>query len=322
MKNRKTIGRTLATKELISKSNSSEPHSQTFTLASGKKATFKLKHIDANRLKEVTFVEMSTNGRDQSALTEAAVSDITRTLGLNQFFPAIGRSCDDRRIEILDGSRRRAAAIFINTGLDVLVTDEHLTVADARQLAADIQTAREHNLREIGLRLTILRDNGMDQKDIALSEGMSAAKVSRAIQAASVPQSMLELFPVQSELTYPDYKMLLELDKAYAEKQLDLSALVQSVGVQLEKVDSQLPAEQYKDVLIKLYKAEAQLQLSAPKKAKVITKQLRDFQEKDKFARRKEGNRTVNYEFSRMPKSLIKEIDEAVAQLLKQHFDD
>lgn len=36
---------------------------------------------------------------------------ITRTIKLQQFFPAIGREVDGR-IEVLDGTRRRAACIY------------------------------------------------------------------------------------------------------------------------------------------------------------------------------------------------------------------
>ncbi len=38
-----------------------------------------------------------------------------------------------------------------------MVTEEHLSADEARQLAKDIQTAKEHNLREIGLRLIALK---------------------------------------------------------------------------------------------------------------------------------------------------------------------
>ncbi|MFW8521865.1 ParB N-terminal domain-containing protein, partial [Klebsiella pneumoniae] len=79
-----------------------------------------------------------------------------------QFFPCIGIK-QSERIEILDGSRRRASAIFVRTGLDVMVTEEHLSADEARQLAKDIQTAKEHNLREIGLRLIALKESGFNQ---------------------------------------------------------------------------------------------------------------------------------------------------------------
>lgn len=61
-----------------------------------------------------------------------------------------------------------------------MVTEEHLSADEARQLAKDIQTAKEHNLREIGLRLIALKESGFNQKEIAELEGLSQAKVTGA----------------------------------------------------------------------------------------------------------------------------------------------
>ena len=321
MSKRKPIGRTLDTKSLLNATSEQTKREQTFVLSSGSKASFVLTRIEADKLETSTFVDTATNGRDQKALTEASVSDIARTLSLQQFFPAIGCKRTDGRIEILDGSRRRAAAIFIGTGLDVLVTESNINFEDARQLAADIQTAREHNLREIGLRLLALRDNGMNQKEIAENQNMSQAKVTRAIQAASVPEEMLSIFPVQSELTYPDYKVLLELSNTFSGQSLDVATLIETVASTKEQIDSNLPSDQYKDALLKAYKAAATQQQSSPKKAPSKTEKLWSFNNKDTFARRKEKERTVSYEFGRLPKNLIKDIDKAIAELLKQHLD-
>lgn len=321
MNKRKAIGRTLATKTLLNDEPKSAAREQVFVLSSGEKATFTFTRIEADALESATYVDMATNGRDQNALTEASVSDITRTLSLHQFFPAIGCKRADGRIEILDGSRRRAAALFIGTGLDVLVTEAEISFEDARQLAADIQTAREHNLREVGVRLLALREGGLNQKEIAESQGMSAAKVTRAIQAASVPADMLAVFPVQAELTYPDYKLLLELATTFNDKGLDLAALVAAVMVERDELDSNVPADRYKDALLKAYKSAAAQQLSAPKKARNKTEKLWTFSDKDTFARRKEKERTVSYEFGRLPKALIKDLDEAVAKVLEQHLN-
>ena len=93
-----------------------------------------------------------------------------------------------------------------------MVTEEHLSADEARQLAKDIQTAKEHNLREIGLRLIALKESGFNQKEIAELEGLSQAKVT-GLQAAAVPQDLISLFPVQSELSFSDYKLLLEVNE-------------------------------------------------------------------------------------------------------------
>ena len=118
---------------------------------------------------------METNGRDQSGLTPESLRDIIRTIKLQQFFPAIGVKRGDR-IEILDGSRRRAAALHCKTGLDVLVTDVAISAEEARRLAQDIQTAREHNLREVGMRLLSLKDSGLSQKRLRKLKGCHRQK--------------------------------------------------------------------------------------------------------------------------------------------------
>ncbi|WAH61956.1 ParB N-terminal domain-containing protein (plasmid) [Pseudomonas silvicola] len=70
------------------------------------------------RREEKTYVVMETNGRDQSGLTPESLRDIIRTIKLQQFFPAIGVKRTVSLKKILDGSRRRAAALHCKTGLD------------------------------------------------------------------------------------------------------------------------------------------------------------------------------------------------------------
>lgn len=101
---------------------------------------------------------------------------------------------------MLDGSRRRAAYLQWRE-IRNLVTEDEISLEDARQLAKDIQTAREHTLREIGQRYQFMYANGMSKDEIARVEDVSPASASRAFQAASVPAEMVELFPVINELS-------------------------------------------------------------------------------------------------------------------------
>ncbi|EFZ7892991.1 ParB/RepB/Spo0J family partition protein, partial [Shigella flexneri] len=210
-KHRPTIGRTLNTNILNNTEEISAPV-HVFTLNTGRKAKFTEIKVDHDKVDTQTFVVEEVNGREQTALTPDSLKDITRTIRLQQFYPCIGIRTGDL-IEILDGSRRRAAALLCKVGLRVLVTDDELTVSEAQHLAKDLQTSLEHNIREIGLRLVRLKEAGMNQKQIAEREGLSAAKVTRALQAASVPKDFVSLFPVQSELTYADYRQLAELSE-------------------------------------------------------------------------------------------------------------
>lgn len=72
---------------------------KTFTLKSGKQAKFVKTVVLSGEIESKTFVDSSVNGRDQAMLSPESVSDISRTIKLQQFFPAIGREVNGR-IEI------------------------------------------------------------------------------------------------------------------------------------------------------------------------------------------------------------------------------
>ena len=92
-----------------------------------------------------------------SALTTTLFGDVyTRQVG--------------ERIEVLDGSRRRAGCIFNETKFEILVTKDEISLGDARQLASDIQTAREHTLRELGKRFEVMYGKNMTKEEIARAE--------------------------------------------------------------------------------------------------------------------------------------------------------
>lgn len=151
-----------------------------------------------------------------------------------------------------------------------MVTSDKLTAEEARQLAKDIQTAKEHNIREIGLRLLSLKESGLNQKEIAEQEGLSQAKVTRAIQAATVPQELISLFPVQYELSFSDYKNLSELNERLNEKNIEFSQLVENISSQLVELvaDDQLQEDEKKAAILKLIAKGAIALIAAPPKEK------------------------------------------------------
>ncbi|MDF7792315.1 ParB family protein [Pantoea ananatis] len=315
-----TIGRTFSQTPLNTEKLSDNP-SQTFVLATGKRAVFRFKHIPANEIESKTFVTMETNGRDQSGLTPDSLRDIIRTIKLQQFFPAIG-VMQGERIEILDGSRRRAAALYCKTGLDILVTDAVITPDEARRLAQDIQTAREHNLREVGMRLLALKDGGLSQKEIAENQGLSQAKVTRALQAASVPADLISLFPNQSELTYPDYKALLQAADKLSETGQTVEALINAISAEIDVVSAGdgLAEDELKNTILRLIRQGSQTLVKEPEKDKTTAVALWSFADKDRFARKKTRGRMFSYEFNRQSKELQDELDKVIAETLKKYM--
>ncbi|WP_405127079.1 ParB family protein (plasmid) [Salmonella enterica subsp. enterica serovar Enteritidis] len=317
---RKTIGRQLNTQASMVEMTDTQ-RSQVFTLKTGRKITFRFVRVPASDVESKTFVNQETNGRDQLALTRESLKSIIQTIKFQQFFPCIGIQHGER-IEILDGSRRRASAIYIRTGLDVMVTNERLSADEARHLAKDVQTAKEHNLREIGLRLMALKESGFNQKEIAELEGLSQAKVTRALQAAAVPQELISLFPVQSELSFSDYKILLEVNEKLSEKGLTSEGLIQSVSDQHDAIlcDYERPDDEQKASILKLISQASQALIAPPPKEKSVISALWTFEEKDKFARKRVKGRTLTYEFSRMSKVVQDELDKAINEVLERNL--
>ena len=313
------LGRQLGNSS-FSKMMSESDSERVFTLKSGAQARFVLTKFLHDDIEAQTFVDAAVNGRDQAFLTRESVSDISRTIRLQQFFPAIGREVDGRT-EILDGSRRRAACLYNGTAFEVLVTRDALSISDARQLAADIQTAREHTLRELGKRLKLMYPADMNQSDIAAAEGLSAAKVTRAFQAAAVPEEIIAVFPSVSELSISDYQILLEVTERARTRGISTEELTGHVRARIESdahYDRGDPT--YKAKIISYFRAES----AEPKKGlvskKVVTEKLAEFADKKQFARKKTDSdkRVVTYEFSRLSAACQAELDAAVRSVIER----
>lgn len=318
---RHTIGRTFSAPVLNSKT-SDEALRQVFTLSSGRKVLFTRITVAASDVEATTYVVQENNGRDQSALTPESLKDITRTLRLQQFFPAIGVR-NKEGIEILDGSRRRASALISRCGLDVLVTDDALTSAEARALAKDIQTAREHNIREIGLRLQTLKSTGLSQKEIAESENLSQATVTRALQAASVSTDLLSVFPVQAVLSFSDYKTLLAIEELLSGKGVDQAELLPNLADVLRDIsnDASLADDEVKNKLIAEIRKEALAMGPPSSRDKTVTSALWQFADKNRYARKKTKGRTFSYEFNRLAPDVQSALDDAIEKVLAVHLN-
>ncbi|QBR48498.1 ParB family protein [Erwinia sp. QL-Z3] len=318
---RHTIGRTFSSPVLNSEAIVEE-FKQVFTLSSGRKVLFTRITVPATDVERMTYVVQENNGRDQSALTPESLKDITRTFPLQQFFPAIGVR-NKEGIEVLDGSRRRASALICRSDLVVLVTDDVLTSAEARALAKDIQTAREHNIREVGLRLKTLKSTGLSQKEIAESENLSQAMVTRALQAASVSTAMLSVFPVQAVLSFSDYKILLATEELLSDKGLDLTELLSNLADVFSDIhnDASLVDDEVKTRLVTEIRKEALVMGASSSRDKTVTTTLWQFGDKNRFARKKTKGRTFSYEFNRLAPEVQSALDDAIEKVLSSHLE-
>lgn len=288
---------------------------QSFTLASGATASFSLIHIVASELETATEVNQMINIREQN-LTAESLKEISDTLQFQQFFPAIGRRLTSGKIDILDGSRRRAAALLINKGLDILVTEDEISSSDARALAKAIQTAKEHSLREIGLRLkAMLEQSDITQNILAKQEGLSEAKVTRALHAAQTPAELVELFPNRSLLTYVDYRKLLEISESVEDFDTFLARIHDEKG----KLDLEQPDDLYKKKMMKLIKSCGPQPETKSKPVEEV-RSLWQFDNKNNYARCRTKERQLQFEFNRLPKTLEKRLEQAIKKELEAFY--
>ncbi|MGP2026094.1 ParB family protein, partial [Klebsiella pneumoniae] len=176
---------------------------------------------------------------------------------------------------------------------------------------------REHSLRELGKRLEVTYGTSMTKEEIALKENLSPAKVTRAFQAAAVPDEMVAVFPVINDISLSDYQFLLKLAEEANNKQTSVTELMEKVQHRLKTMPD-YPAIDKSKILAAI-RVESKSLTTRPTRT-VQTEKLREFSDRNQFARKKTDSkkRLVVYEFSRISAEAQSEIDDAIKRILKR----
>ncbi|WP_318491883.1 ParB family protein [Photobacterium leiognathi] len=287
-----------------------------WTLQSGEKRTFKEVDIPFEDLDSKTTVTFEINGREQSHLNLETLSDLD-SMTNQQHYPAIGYVNENGLIEFADGSRRRMRVILANgeiKSLRALVTNEPISSGDARSLAKTLQTAREHNLWELGKAASLHKENGLKQVEIADAMGITQKKVSNALKAYSVDSLIIGLFPHVGELSLTDFTNLLKAQEKAGD---DLAEEVKAVKELINAVagDPEFDAAQ-----IILAHFNNYVKAKKPKAKVAKFEPIVQFTNPNLTAKRKYDSKTrvLSYEFKRMPPSFQKELDAFLEKKLKE----
>ncbi|SBS63544.1 ParB family protein [Vibrio atlanticus] len=294
-------------------------------LASGSSATFNEVTMSYAQVRDETVVTFDVNGRDQSLLTKESLEDLN-SLEFQQFYPAVGRQTPEGNVDVLDGSRRRAW-FLLQAGkvasFRILVTQDDISTADAKALAKQLQTAKEHNLREIGLQCVAIQKANSDitQAEIAQRVGLSQAGVSKAVKAAGVDEKLIQLFPDSNALSHPDYTLLAKVMKVCEDKKA-LTNFLKTIDKKLVNIQAEYSVKDQKDAIVAVIKSEIKVAEAKQESGKAEVTPLAQFDSKGMFARKKVKGRNFSYEFGRLSKEVQKELDEAIARVLKVNKDD
>lgn len=166
----------------------------------GREVKFTLEVIAGNSVESHSQV-WSGNERDQELLTEDALDDLIPSFLLaGQQTPAFGRRVSGL-IEIADGSRRRKAAILTSSDYRILVGD-----LDDEQMAVLSRLGNDYrptSAYERGHRYTNRLQNEFAGNVSALAdaEHISRKIISRCINTARLPKSVVALFSHPGELS-------------------------------------------------------------------------------------------------------------------------
>ncbi|HAS6064653.1 TPA: ParB/RepB/Spo0J family partition protein [Vibrio vulnificus] len=295
--------------------------SMNWQLASGNTATFNEVTLSYEQVRDETFVTFNVNGRDQSLLTAESLSDLN-SLEFQQFYPAVGREIDGK-VDVLDGSRRRAWFLLQEGRVKtfrILVTQDEISVSDAKVLAKQLQTAKEHNLREIGQQCIAIKSANakITQAEIAKQVGLSQAGVSKAMKAASIDEKLVKLFPVVNALSHPDYALLDKVMKTCEDKN-QIVGFVKKIEKSLVNIQAEYSLEDQKDAIVAAIKGELKVAEAKKETDKAEVTPLAQFDSKGMFARKRVKGRNFSYEFGRLSKNLQEELDLAITLVLDKH---
>ncbi|HBC3820687.1 TPA: ParB family protein [Vibrio parahaemolyticus] len=298
--------------------------SMVWLLASGKSATFNEVTLSYEQVRDETVVTFDVNGRDQSLLTAESLSDLN-SLEFQQFYPAVGREVDGK-IDVLDGSRRRAWFLLqkgcVKT-FRILVTQNEITVSDAKALAKQLQTAKEHNLREIGKQCLAIKNSNpeLTQAEIAKQVGLSQAGVSKAIKAANIDEKLIKLFPIAHALSHPDYRLLDRVMKTCCDNEL-LDSFIKNIDKHVVNIQAEYDVQEQKDAIISVIKRELKVEETKKNAGKAQVIPLAIFDSKGMFARKRVTGRNFSYEFGRLSKGVQEKLDKIIQEVLAEEYDN
>jgi len=275
-----------------------------FQLKSGRTVAFDYIKVAAADVGKVTYVD-DHNIRIGEELTRESLAAIIESIKTNQFQLVIAQKIGDN-YSVLDGSRRRQAAIFAEVGLEMLYCSEQLNKVEVKQIVKDISTFEKFSLRDLGRYFAQLleSDESITYNKIAEMEGLNKGVISKAISAWSVPVEIIGLFPIPRDITYQQFA---QLSKIIAKLAVDNKTIANFVSTLEIKPGSE------NDEVFQIIVHESNIKLKPIDPAKPL--KIVDI-DKNKWVKTKKLGDKQIIELSRMSLTDLAKIEEFIVALL------
>ena len=279
--------------------------SKIFKFKSGRSVEFFYKTIAANDVPDLTYVDRH-NLRIGEELTKESLASIIESIRSNQFQPVIAQKVDDA-YSILDGSRRRQAAIFAEVGLEMLYCNEALVKDEVKQVVKEITSSESFSLRDLGRYFSLLmnEDPTLKYDDIAEQEGYNKGIVSKALAAWTIPSDLIAMFPIPRNITYNQFNDLSKIVSKLSQEKMDLTDFV--IGL---VVDAAASNDDVFKVILDASKIKPKKDTNKPRK-------IIDVDAKKWVKIKSIGEKNV-IELARIPKPEMEKIEKFIVELLSK----
>jgi ParB family chromosome partitioning protein len=288
-----------------------------FTLADGRKVEAEHIVISAEKIENLTLVH-EMNPRNQKAIDDYAVRDILeqiRARGVDTEGVAIKR---DNKFVLIEGSRRRYCCLKAKADLPLWVLPDDLTAEDINALINASQSSKKFSYREVGKqyqeKMKMLGFSTNDELGKYL--GVSTESVRKRIQAASIDEKFISLFPDSEGIPNNFYTRLAKIQKLAEKEKINFDLLCTEVAAEINSVsDTKSKQRSIMDDL----SVALELMISNTSVKGWETTDLISFDNKDKYARvsRSANGRKVKFEFNRLNASLLDEIEQLIIKHLR-----
>lgn len=288
-----------------------------FTLSGGRKLEAEHVVIHGSEVEEKTFVH-ELNPRNQEAVDDLSTRELLPQIkerGVDTEAIAILRN---NKYYLIEGSRRRFCCIECSADLPMWVFNEELSSEDITCIYTAAQTSKRFSYREMGLKyLEMMRKNNFTtNEELATYIGISIESVRKRVQAAQIDKVLISIFPDCEAIPNTFYSKLAKIEKTAKEYYIQLTDITSEVRSDNNDFKNSNDIEEIQRSILNGLQSALQILTNDTenKQVKWTISNIADFDNKDMYARikRSRDGRKVHFEFNRLNKSVIDEIERLV----------